>query len=117
MDMDTDIITPSGRNLTDYIKSYRESLANQYNTAVNALNQQRSNDFASIMSNANTAGALYSNFPERDKIKYDTQNYYPSLINLRNTYQTGLDDLRNNVVSLANDITSVQEAISDLNKV
>ena len=102
-------------NLDDFITNYRNSLQEQYDAGAKSLEQQRKNDQTTIMSNANTAGALYSNFPTRDKIKYDTNTYLPGLVNLRTTYQTGLDKLRSNALSVANNIKSIQAAIDNLN--
>ena len=79
------------------------------------LDNTRRNDYASIMSNANTAGALYSNFPQRDKIKYDTQTYQPNQIKIQQSYQTGLDKLRSNIISTANQLKTINEAIAELN--
>lgn len=104
-----------GNNIDDFIGAYRDSLKDQYDKSIEALNQQRRNDQQSIMSNANTAGMLYSNFPQRDKIKYDTQTYDPALIKIRNTYQTGLDTLRSNAINTWNQIQSYQDAINHLN--
>lgn len=100
----------------NFYKNYRDSLSRQRETAVQGLDQQRRNDFTTIMSNANTAGAMYSNFPQRDKIKYDTGTYTPSLVKMQQSYQTGLDSLRNNIVNYQNSIKSIQDAINELNK-
>lgn len=113
-EIESTITSPSGINYADYASAYRDSLQEQYDAGVTALDQERTNDFASINSNANTLGMLYSNFPERSKIQYDTNTYYPSLSTLQSTYQTGLDSLRENTVSLANSITSIQDAIAEL---
>ena len=102
-------------NLDDFITNYRNSLKEQYDAGVKSLDQQRANSQTSIMSNANRAGLLYSNLPERDKIKYDTNTYLPGLVNLRTTYQTGLDKLRTNALSVANNIKSINAAIANLN--
>lgn len=103
----------------DYIKSfydnYRESLSSQYENAQRALEQQRKNAQQSLMSSANKSGMLYSNFPERVKIQYDTNTYMPARTKLRTTYQTGLDTLRNNITNYQNSIAEIQEAIAHLN--
>lgn len=101
-------------SISPFIAAYRDSLKNAYDSGVANLNQQRDTAQAQIMSNANTAGLLYSNLPVRSKIQYDTNTYYPALTELRTTYQTGLDSLRNTGVSLANNIKAYQEAIADL---
>lgn len=101
--------------IKDFYQNYRDSLDRQYQTSVANLDQQRRNDQASIMSNANRAGMLYSNFPQRDKIRYDTENYQPELVKLYQGYQTGLQKLRQNMVNYQNSIKSIQEAINELN--
>ena len=103
-------------NYTDpYIQAYRDSLQEQYDATKANIDQQRSNDFATIMAQANTKGMMYSNFPERSKIQYDTATYMPAIVNARTTYQTGLDKLRSSGVQLANQIRSIEEKIADLN--
>lgn len=104
-------------SLSPFVQAYRETLEPQYQSAVDVLNQQRKNDYASIMSNANKAGVMFSNFPMRSKIQYDTQNYYPNLIKQRQSYQTALDKLRENTANLINQNKSISEAIADLNEV
>lgn len=103
-----------GNNISDFIKAYRESLGAQRDSTIKQLNQARRNYFSSIMGSANRKGMLYSNFPQRDKIIYDTTTYNPSLIKAQTTYQTGLDTLRNNAISLWNKIKSYDEALEDL---
>ena len=76
-----------------FINAYRQSLDRQKDLAMQNLDTQRRNDFQTIMSNANTAGMMYSNFPQRSKIQYDTQTYLPNQIKTQNTYQTGLQKL------------------------
>ena len=98
-----------------FINAYRDSLQQQRDLAMQNLNNTRRNDYASIMSNANTAGALYSNFPQRDKIKYDTQTCQPNQIKIQQSYQTGLDKLRSNIISTANQLKTINEAIAELN--
>lgn len=98
-----------------YIQAYRDSLQEQYDAAKANLDQQRSNDFAALMAQANTKGMMYSNFPERSKIQYDTGTYTPAIVNARSTYQTGLDKLRSSGVQLANQIRTIEEKIADLN--
>ena len=103
-------------NYTDpYIQAYRDSLQEQYDAAKASIDQQRANDFAVMMAQANTKGMTYSNFPERSKIQYDTATYSPAIVNARTTYQTGLDKLRSSGVQLANQIKSIEEKIADLN--
>lgn len=101
--------------IEDFYQKYKDTLEPQYNASVNLLNQQRSNAFDSIISNSNKAGMMYSNFPMREKLKYDQNTYMPALTEARTSYQTGLDTLRNKGVALANNIKNIEEAISDLN--
>ena len=99
----------------DFYKNYRESLSRQNEVAKQNLWQQRRNAQASIMSGANKVGMLYSNFPQRSKIQYDTQTYDPSVVKLQTTYQTGLDTLRNNILKYQNSIKDIQDNIAHLN--
>lgn len=105
-----------GNDINEFIQNYRDSLQAQYDSGVASLNQQRKNDFANIMSGANKAGMMYSNFPQRSKIQYDTSSFYPTMIKSRQTYQTALDKLRSNAISLYNQNKTIQEAIDDLNE-
>lgn len=104
---------------TDEIKkfyqNYRDSLGRQYQSSIQSLGQQRRNAQTSIMSGANKAGMLYSNFPARAKIQYDTNTYQPAQIKLQNTYATGLDQLRNNILKYQNSIAEIQDSIAHLN--
>lgn len=101
--------------IKDFYQNYRDSLDRQYQSALQSLGQQRKNAQASIMSGANKAGMLYSNFPAREKIKYDTNTYQPAQIKLQSSYQTGLDTLRNNILKYKNSIADIQDAIAHLN--
>lgn len=101
--------------LKDFYQNYRESLSRQKESALQNLNQQRNNAYAQIMSGANKAGMMYSNFPTRSKIQYDMSTYTPAQNKISTTYQTGLDSLRNNVVKYQNSIKDIQDAISHLN--
>lgn len=104
---------------TDEIKkfyqNYRDSLERQYQSAQQSLDQQRKNAQASIMGSANKAGMMYSNFPARDKIKYDQENYQPALVKLNTSYRTGLDTLRDNILKYQNNIAEIQDSINHLN--
>ena len=104
-----------GNNISDFIRAYRDSLKAQRDSNLKQLQQQRKNYFASIMGGANRRGMMYSNFPQRDKINYDTQSFNPAMIKNQTTYQTGVDTLRNNAISLWNKVKSYNEAIDDLN--
>lgn len=99
----------------NFYKNYRESLSSQYENAKNSLEQQRKNAQASIMSGANKAGMMYSNWVPREKIKYDTNTYQPARIKLQTSYITGLDQLRNNRLKYQNSIADIQDAIAHLN--
>ena len=105
-----------GNDINQFIKNYRDGLDAQYAASVNDLQQQRKNNFSEIMAGANKAGMLYSNFPERSKLQYDTQSYYPTAIKTHQTYQTALDKLRANAIELYNKNKTIAEAIADLNK-
>lgn len=98
-----------------FINAYRESLDKQNALAMQNLDNTRRNDFATIMSGANKAGMMYSNFPQRSKIQYDTQTYMPNQIKTHNTYQTGLQKLRENIISTSNQLKTIDEAIAELN--
>lgn len=98
-----------------YFENLRDAYKVQYDTQRNLLDEQRRQQQAQTMSQANTAGMLYSNFPQRTMIQYDTNTYQPALTKLNTTYLTGLDSLRNKGTQLANSILSTQEAIADLN--
>ena len=112
-----DIKDLQGNNLNDFVKNYRDALKNAYTANVSQIEQQKRNDEASIMAQANAKGMMYSNFPERSKMQYQSQTYLPKLQSAFTTYQTGLDKLRSNAVNTYNNIKSIEEAIRDLNKV
>lgn len=101
--------------LNDFYKNYRDSLSRQYQSNLQSLDQQRKNAQASIMGAANKSGMMYSNFPTRSKIQYDQTTYQPAQIKLQTSYQTGLDQLRNNILKYQNSIRDIQEAINHLN--
>ena len=104
---------------TDEIKSfyqnYRDSLDRQYQSGLQSLEQQRKNAQTSIMSGANKAGMMYSNFPARSKIQYDQNSYQPTLTKLNTNYRTGLDTLRQNILKYQNNIADIQDSIAHLN--
>lgn len=101
--------------IQDFYKNYRDSLERQYQTGLQNLEQQRKNAQTSIMSGANKAGMLYSNFPARSKMQYDVQSYQPALVKLNTGYQTGLQTLRENAMKYENAIRNIQESIAHLN--
>lgn len=109
-----DINDNQGNNLNDFLKNYRDAWDRNYAANNMLLNRKRSNDQASIMSAANKRGMMYSNFPERAKIQYESDTYLPAYSQNFQTYQTGLDKLRSNAVNYYNQAKSLEEAIADL---
>ena len=101
--------------IKDFYQNYRDSLDRQYQTAIQSLDQQRKNAQATIMSGANKAGMMYSNFPTRAKIQYDQSTYQPAQIKLQSSYQTGLNQLQNNILKYQNSIREIQDSIAHLN--
>ena len=101
--------------IKDFYQNYRESLSRQKESSLQNLNQQRNNAYSQIMSGANKAGMMYSNFPTRNKIQYDMGTYTPAQNKIFTTYQTGLDSLRNNIAKYQNSIKDIQDAIAHLN--
>lgn len=102
--------------IKEFIDAYRESLDQQKDLGMQNLDNNRRLAHQNIMSGANAAGMMYSNFPERAKIQYDTGTYEPARIKLQNTYQTGLDKLRANTTGYINTLSEINEAIDKLNK-
>lgn len=102
--------------LNSFIANYRNELDRQRDLGMQNLDNNRRNQFQNLMGSANTAGMMYSNFPERAKMQYDTSTYLPSKIKLQQSYQTGLDKLRSNTTNYINQLASINEAISDLNE-
>lgn len=98
-----------------FITQYRDALERQRDLSTQQIDNQRRNDFASIMSGANTSGMMYSNFPERSKIQYNTSTYQPNKIKVQDAYRTGLDKLRTNTLNLYNQLQDINDAIADLN--
>ncbi len=101
----------------DFYQNYRDSLDRQYQTNLQSLEQQRKNSQATIMSGANKAGMLYSNFPQRSKIQYDTSTYEPAVVKLNTSYRSGLDTLRENILNYQNTISQLKKSIDELNQV
>lgn len=102
--------------LNSFIANYRNELDRQHDLGMQNLDNNRRNQFQNLMGSANSAGMMYSNFPERAKMQYDTSTYLPSKIKLQQSYQTGLDKLRSNTTNYINQLASINEAISDLNE-
>lgn len=101
--------------IKNFYQNYRDSLDRQYQSALQSLEQQRNNSQTAIMGGANKAGMMYSNFPARAKIQYDQENYQPAQVKLQNTYQTGLNQLQNNILKYQNSIAEIQDSIAHLN--
>ena len=102
--------------VNSFIANYRNELDRQRDLGVQNLENNRRNQFQNLMGAANTAGMMYSNFPERAKMQYDTNTYLPAQIKLQQSYQTGLDKLRSNTTNYINQLASINDAISDLNE-
>lgn len=104
-----------GNNLDEFYQNYRDTIGTTYDATKQALEQQRKNDFATIMAGANKAGMLYSSWAPREKILYDTQTYTPALVKAQQSYQTGLNTLRENALKAVNNIRSLQDQIAHIN--
>ena len=105
-----------GTDINPIIKSYRDAAKQMYDNNVSNINQARQNSQTSIMSKANQAGVLHSNFPQRLKMQYDAQTYLPSLAKANDTYQTGLQKIRMSAVDAYNNIKGIQDQIKYLNE-
>lgn len=99
----------------DFLKNLREALQQSYDAGLKNLENQRRLDHSSIMNQANKAGVMFSNIPQRAKIQYDTNTYMPNQVKLRQTYQTGLDSLRNAGITAANNVAYYQDMINHYN--
>lgn len=98
-----------------FVNAYRSLESSLYGALKDAENNRR-NAYTNIMGAANKSGMMYSNFPERSKIQYDTYTYLPAIEGAQNTYQTGLQKIRNSAIDLSNQLASINEAVSDLNE-
>lgn len=105
----------SSDNLGSFMSNYRTALEDQRTADMNALENQRNLAYTGIMTGANRRGLLHSNFPTRDKLRYDVDTYEPARVKIQNTYQTGLDTLYNNAAKYLNQIKQYREKTSDLN--
>ena len=110
-----DFTNYQGQDINQFIRNYRDALGAQRNSTWKQLEQQRRNDYATIMSGANKMGTLYSNFPQRAKTQYMATTYMPAYTKAQTSYQSALDSLRSNAVNLWNTIKTYNEKISDLN--
>ena len=99
----------------EFVNNYRNALRDSYQAGMANLNNQRALDQSNIMNQANKAGVMFSNIPQRMKIQYDAGTYMPNQVSLRNTYQTGLDTLRSNAANAANTVKQYQEMIDYYN--
>lgn len=99
-----------------FIDAYRDALGRQRDLEMQNLEVTRKNQFQNIMSGANNAGMMYSNFPERAKLQYDAGVYMPAQNKVQTAYQTGLDKIRSNVTSNINQIAELNAEIDNLNK-
>lgn len=95
----------------EFIQNYRKSLQESYDAGLKALENQRQLDQSAIMNQANKAGVLYSNIPQRMRTQYDTQTYMPALTGLQSSYQSGLDTLRNQGLNAANQVAYYKQMI------
>lgn len=102
--------------MQSFIDEYRKSLEKQRDLSFQNLDNTRRNAFQNMMGSANTAGMMYSNFPERAKYQYNTNVYEPARDKIQTTYQTGLDAIRNNVVNTYNQIKDLRDAANTANK-
>lgn len=101
--------------IADFYKNYREQLSRLKEANMRSLENQRNLAQQQMMAGANKAGMMYSNFPERSKIQYDTDTYIPAVQKAQTSYQTGLDALRNNMLKYQNQIAEINKSIADLN--
>lgn len=103
-------------NIDPFINAYRDSLDRTKDLEMQNLQNTRMLQHQGIMSGANKAGMMYSNFPERSKLQYDVSTYEPAVTKVQQSYQTGLDKLRSNTVDLTNQLKDINDAIADLNE-
>lgn len=103
-----------GNKVNDFIDSYRDSMKQSYDDNVADIQNQRRNDYASIMAQANKRGMMYSNFPERSKMQYDAETYLPKMASAYTTYQTGLSKLKSGVLDSYNAIKESEDNLNHL---
>ena len=99
----------------EFVNNLRQALTESYDAGMANLDNQRKLDQSAIMNQANKAGVMFSNIPQRMKIQYDTNTYMPAQVSLRNSYQTGLDTLRQNGINAANQVAYYQQMIDHYN--
>lgn len=105
----------SSDNLGSFMSNYRTALEDQRTADMNALDNQRNLAYTGIMTGANRRGLLHSNFPTRDKLRYDVETYEPARVKIQQSYQTGLDTLYNNAAKYLNQIKKYREQTADIN--
>lgn len=103
--------------MQSFIDEYRDALGVQRDLSLQNLENARRNAYTNTMASANTAGMMYSNFPERAKIQYDTNVYQPGKEKIQTSYLTGLDNLRNNITDTLNSIAHYRDETNALNKI
>lgn len=108
------LTTNTGESVDEFFLNYKNALKAQRDSTIKQLEQQRRNDYASIMGAANRRGMLYSNFPEREKIKYNVATFMPAYVKANTSYTTGLDSLRANMVNFWNQKKAYDEAAAEL---
>lgn len=99
----------------DFLRNLREALQQSYNAGLKQLENQRQLDQSAIMNKANKAGVMFSNIPQRMKLQYDTNTYMPNQVKLNQSYQSGLDSLRNAGMNAANQVAYYQQMIDHYN--
>ena len=96
--------------INSFYEKYRDFLDSQLDTSFQAIDNARRNAYQNIMSGANTAGMMYSNFPERAKYQYDANVYEPARRQAQSSYITGLGTLQNNIIDTINKIADLNDA-------
>lgn len=114
IDYDPTILDPLSPD-NEFVNNLRTALQQSYDMGMANLENQRFLDQSAIMNKANKAGVVFSNIPQRMKIQYDTGTYMPNQVKLRQTYQSGLDSLRNAGVNAANQVAYYQQMIDHYN--
>lgn len=107
-------VDSSYTSVVPFINAYRDALGRQRDLNKQSIENNRRNQYQNIMGSANALGMMYSNFPERAKMLYDTNTYMPALTENQTTYQTGIDKLRSNTVNYLNQLKDINDAIADL---
>lgn len=114
IEYDPSILQPLAAD-NEFITNLRDALKQSYATGMASLQNQRYLDQSSLMNKANRSGVMFSNIPQRAKLQYDTQTFMPGQVNLRQSYQTGLDNIRSNAINAANQVAYYQQMIDHYN--